>query len=435
MRHLVVLLAVALAALTVVRSVPAQKFQPKSIQFKGDPEYTDQELMEAAGLKKGTILSGVEMNGFAQKLMASGVFDNVAYKFDGQDLIFMLTGDPALYPVRLGNLPFAPGADLDSRLHQRLPLYHGKVPSEGGLLDDVRQTFEAMLAAEGVKATVAAMPYAGPHDHNKASAMSFGISAPAVRLGTIYIDGASTTLLPRLQGLIQFSADMPFNSVDTPAAIERKVKAFYLDQGFAAAKVEAARSGALVQTADAILVPFKLTIDEGQIYKIASIQLPPDALVTQTEADKMVASPNKSALGEALPSVLELIEQRYKDKGYLDLAVTLHPTFQEATGIVNYSIEIDPGAAYHVAYIKFDNVSDDLRSRLMLQWQLMPGEVLNQTYLDTFLIRAEAKDAVLRRSLAGQISTVETSADPTTHEVDVTFKLEAPQPLLRAHEK
>jgi outer membrane protein assembly factor BamA len=426
MRRLPFALVAAIAALILAAPLPAQKFLPKSIQFKGDPEYTDQELLDAMGLEKGVVLSGADMSAFAQKLMASGVFDNVAYKFDGQDLVFLLTGDPTLYPVRLGNLPFIPGPDLDARLHRRLPLYHGKVPSEGSLLNDVRKSFEAMLAGEGVQATVAAAPYAGPHDHNKASAMSFSISAPPVRLGTVHIEGASLALLPRLHDVIQLSTDMPFNSIDTPAALERKVTDFYVNQGFAAVKVEAVRSGALVTTPDAILVPVQVNIQEGKPYKINSIRLPPDALVTQAEVDKIVAAPARLAPGEALPGVLSLLNQRYKSKGYLDLVVAPHPTFQDAAGTVDYSIEIDPGSVYHVAYVKFANVSDDLRGRLMLQWQLMPGDVFDQTYLDTFLTRAESKDAVLHSSLAGALSTVETSADPTTHNVDVTIKLEKP---------
>ena len=425
MRRIFVGLAIA-AVFWPAASVSAQKFLPQSIRFQGDPEYTAPELLDALGLKKGIVLTGADMNGFAQKLMASGVFDKVAYKFDGQDLIFMLTADPTLYPVRLGNLPFTPGPDLDAQLHKRLPLYHGKVPSEGGLLDDVRQAFQAMLAGEGVKATVAAAPWAGPNDHNTASAMSFSITAPAVRLGAVHIEGASMALMPRLHDLVQLAANPLFDAETTPASLQQRFTSFYLSQGFAAVQVQAVRSGALVATPDAILVPVKVSIEEGKLYKIGSIQLPPGALVTQAEADKIVAAPNKLTLGEALPSVLALINQRYKAKGYLDLAVAPQPTFHDAAGTVDYSIAIDPGAVYHVAYVKFDNVSDELRSHLMRQWQLMPGDPLDESYLDTFLTRAESQDPVLRRSLAGVASTVETAADPTTHDVNVTIKLDKP---------
>jgi outer membrane protein assembly factor BamA len=215
-----------------------------------------------------------------------------------------------------------------------------------------------------------------------------------------------------------------FDAEDTPATLAEKFTAFYLNQGFAAVKVSAARSGALTMTPDAVLVPFKVSIQEGKLYKISSIHLPAGALVTQAEADKIVVSPDRLAIGQALPEVLSLINERYRAKGYLDLVVTPHATFNDANGTVDYSVEIDAGAIYRVAYVKFDDVSDVLRNHLMRQWQLMPGDPFDQGYLDAFLTKAESQDPLLRQSLSGVPSTVETSADPATHDVDVTFRLE-----------
>src|ERR1700677_3062439 len=71
------LILCSLALLGASLPAAAQKFQPKTIQFKGDPEYTDQELMAAAGLKKGGVFTSAEMNDHSKQLMDSGVFDNL----------------------------------------------------------------------------------------------------------------------------------------------------------------------------------------------------------------------------------------------------------------------------------------------------------------------------------------------------------------------
>ncbi len=426
MPRIALVFAVAAAALSLAGPISAQTYQPKSIQFKGDPEYTDQELMAALGLSRGALLSGADMNECAKRLMDSGVFNTVSYKFDGVDFVFTLAPDPTVVPVRLENLPYTPGPELDARLHKRLPLYHGKVPTEGKLLEDVRQGLESMLAAEGVKATVAYDPYSGPGDRNQITAMSFKITSPAMRLGTLRIAGASMALLPRLHEIVAGAANPLFDSQGTPAGLEQEFTSFYRDQGFAAVKVHAARSGALVFTADAVLVPYTVNIQEGRLYKIGAIRVPPNALVTQDEADKIVASPRSLTMGEALPHVLALIEARYKAKGYLDLRVDSQPAFDASAGTVDYTIAIEPGPVYRVAFIQFAGVTDELRSHLMQQWQLMPGDAFDQTYLDAFLTRAEGQDPLLRRSLAGVTSKVETSTDPATHDVDVTFKLEKP---------
>ncbi len=424
-RPLVLLAGVMILCLAALPSM-CQELQPKTIQFKGAPEYSDQELMDALGLKPGASMSSADLNGYAKRLMDSGVFDNVGYKFDGVDLVFTLTPDPALYPVRLENLPLTPGPELDAATHKRLPLYHGKVPSEGGLLDGVRQALEAMLAAEGVHATVAAVPYSSPKERSKVTAMSFKIAAPPVRLGAIRVQGASMALLPRLQGIVAGIENPLFDSQSTPAHLEQSFVDFYQNQGFAAVKVHAARSGAPVTTTDAILVPYLVTVQEGRPYKIGSIHMPPGALVSQEEADKIVASPGQHTMGEALETVSLLIDQRYKAKGYLDLVVSHTPAFNDAAGTVDYTIDTVPGPVYHLANVKFDNVSDELRSRLMYQWQLMPGDSFNQSYLDSFLANAEKRDSVLQRDLAGALSRYEISADPVTHDVNVVFRVEKP---------
>ena len=159
MKRTFFLLLTALVLFASTQPATAQKFQPKTIQFKGAPEYSDQELLAAAGLNMGTVLDFAEMKGHSQKLMDTGLFENVGFKFDGVDLVYTLVPTTNLYPVRLENLPLAPGKELDAALHQRFPLYHGKVPAEGGLTEQVRQALEDMLAAKGIKATVAAVPF------------------------------------------------------------------------------------------------------------------------------------------------------------------------------------------------------------------------------------------------------------------------------------
>ena len=52
MKRTLSLFITAVFFLSTALPVTAQKFLPKSIQFKGDPEYSDQELMAAAGLKR-----------------------------------------------------------------------------------------------------------------------------------------------------------------------------------------------------------------------------------------------------------------------------------------------------------------------------------------------------------------------------------------------
>ncbi len=307
------LLLTTIVLLASSLSAAAQKFQPKTIQFKGAPEYSDQELLAAAGMQKGTVLAFADMKDHSQKLMDTGVFESLSFKFDGVDLVFTLVPHADLYPIRLENLPLTPGKELDAALHDRFPLYHGKVPSEGGLTESVRGALEEMLAAKGIKATVMATPYTD-QIVGKVMAMSFAITAPPVRVGEIHLEGVSTALEAQADHAANHETGTPFDTEASAHNLEHALELFYTDQGYAAVKVHAARSGAPVISDAAIDIPFTVSVAEGRLYKLGAIHLPADSLATQAEIDKAIGQrasryarsrPPRSALSDCIPIQVE----------------------------------------------------------------------------------------------------------------------------------
>lgn len=405
-------------------SAAAQKFLPKNIKFNGASEYSDQELMDASGLKKGTTLTVVEMKDHFQRLMDTGVFENVGYKFDGVDLVYSLTPASLMYPIRLENLPLAPGKDLDAKLHARFPLYHGKVPPEGGLLDSVRAALEEMLAAQGIKATVAAMPFGAPGTKD-VSAMNFSITSPPVQVGSIQLQGVSPEIQARITSVAAHLSGTLFDTANSQANLEHAFESFYVDDGYAAVKIHAARSGDAVVTDANISIPYAVSVEEGRRYKLGVVHLPPNSIVTQADIEKQTtSSANAPSRGAAIRGIWALISTRYKSKGYLDCALTPHPEFDEAAAIVNYTVDINPGPVYHLSLVKFDNVSDDLRSLLMRNWQMLPGDPFDESYVANFVVKVEKADPVLQRSLAGVKVSYDVRANQQTHEVNVVIRFE-----------
>ncbi|MGO9339683.1 MAG: POTRA domain-containing protein [Terracidiphilus sp.] len=413
----------SLALLGACGPAPAQKFQPKTIQFKGDPEYSDQELLAAAGLKRGGVFTSAEMNDHSKLLMDSGVFDNLTYKFDGVDLIYNLVPSSTLYPIRLENLPLAAGPELDAKLHDRFPLYHGKVPSEGTLLDGVRSALQEMLATQGINATITTTPF-GQAGTRNVSAMNFSIASPQIRIGALQLQGVSPALMDRVKAIADKQTGTPFDTSNSAANLEHSFSSFYSEDGYAAVKVHAVRSGDPIVTAAAVDIPYSVTIEEGHLYKLGAIHLPANSLVTQAEIDKMTATASGTLKGPAVRGIWGLIAGRYHSKGYLDFSINPHPDLDEAAGVVNYNVEIHPGPVYHLALLKFDNVSDELRKLLMRNWQMFPGDPFDQSYVAGFIYKAQTSDPVLQRTLAGVKVSYDVRADPMTHDVNLIIRLE-----------
>ena len=425
------LLSVVIAA-AAVKTAAAQKFIPKNIQFNGDPEYSSQELMQAAGLKKGEVLSYTSMNSTAQQLMNTGMFDGVTFKFDGQDLVFYLTPASQLLPVKLDNLPFSEGEDVNAKLHGLLPLYHGKVPNAGGLMDEVKKDLENMLAADGIHADVAGIVSGAPGSQTP-SAMTYSITSPQVLVSVARLDGVSAANQPQVQAVLADVTKNPFDADSSADNLERAVRLFYEDHGYAAAKIQVVRSGNAEVTANSILVPFAVTVQEGSVYKLAGIQLPAGAPIAQAEVDKELAKhPDEALQGVRLRTALGLIAESYKAKGYLDCKITPRPQLNDAAGTVSYLVDVVPGPVYHLGFVKFADMSDATRMLLMRYWQMMPGDVFDQSYAETFVLKARMQDRTLAQTLGNaKVKYIETE-DLQSHTVNLVIQLQGRVPAATA---
>lgn len=422
-RFVPLLLVAAFFACLVPCSAQVQLLQPQTIRFDGSHEYTAAELSAAVGVKVGQTYTGDYLNKTAQNLMALGVFEKVWFKFDGVDLIYNLNDNPELYPVVIDNLPLKPGPALDSELRKRIPLYHGKVPAEGGMLDTVRQTLQAMLAEEGVPSTVTAVP-AGDRPGRKATAMKFRIDSPLVVIGDVSIQGMSAAMKDKVTGLLS-RGTRPYNWSSSGPQLADEVAQVYEANGYAAAKATASQSGKPVLANGAVRVPFSLQVAEGKTYRLGTVQLASGIPVSMADVER-ITGPRTRYTPESVyaRAVRSATEMQLKSKGYLDCDVELHPQLDEAADVVNYTVTATPGPVYHLALLKFDNVSDQLRSLLMRQWQMMPGDPFNRDYVANFIVAAEKNDPVLQRSLYGVRTTYNVEADPQSHDVDVIIRLE-----------
>ncbi len=416
------LLIAAVAAFAFVQA-SAQKFIPKTIQFKGAPEYSEQELLAASGLQLGVVLTSAEMNDHSQKLMDTGVFSNLTFKFDGLDLIFSLTPAAQLYPIRLDNFPLTAGSDLDKKLHERFPLYHGKVPSDGGLLESVRGALEEMLSSQGIKASVTAVAYSDPGTHKQA-AIAFTITDPPVLVGDIHVDPATPALDTKAQEVLAKMSGSPYSLEGTPNQLSTYLGNVYRDMGYQEADFHAVAKGAPVVTADGVHIPMLLTGNPGLKYKLAGVQLAPGLLVSQADFDHQSAiHPGDFADGQHVTSNWEYIARQYHNKGYMKASVQPAPTFDREKGMVSYSVAVEPGPVYTMGKLAVENVDDQLRSAILAAWPMPVGSVFNEGAIRGFFATHDVHPA-LEKVFAVVNLKFNLVLNEPMHTVDVTLKLE-----------
>lgn len=423
MRRSVVLLFSAVSAAVALQPAMAQKFVPKAIQFTGDPEYSSQELLQAAGLKSGEVLNYQSMNGVAQRLMSTGMFDAVTYNFDGETLVFNLTPAARLLPVRLNNLPFADGEDVNAKLHSLLPLYHGRVPPAGGMMNDVAKDLQAVLVAEGIHGEVQGIA-GDASEGTTASTISYSILSRPVLIQVAHVYGVSATNESEVQAVLAEVTKNPFDASASAGDLQSAVRTFYEDHGYVAVQVQVARASSPEITAHSILVPFTVTVHEGRVYKLAGVRVPPGAPLQQSELDEALGRISDGAIqGVRLRTALDLISASYKSKGYLDCKISPRPQLNDASGTVTYVVNADPGPVYRLGFVQFDDMGEQMRSLVMRYWQIMPGDVFNQSYVDRFIPDAKSEDPALAYMLADAKATFVEKKDLQNHTVNLVVHL------------
>lgn len=409
-------------ALLLICSLPLlaqKKAPPQPIRFQGAPQYTQQELLAAAGLKPGMRLNAAEVKAHARRLADTGLFKEVKFAYQRRTLLFTLTPAAQLFPMHLDNVPLTPGKDLDAALHERFPLYRNLLPASGSMVEGICRTFEEMLAAKGAKATVKA-DLTGSLGPQKLTAVNFTVASPAVHIGRIQLSGVSPAMQARASQLAGQEAGLAFDTEHSATGLQRVFEDLYHDQGYAAVQVNVVQLNALTVSDQSIDVPYAVAIKEGGLYKLGRIDLPADALVTRAEIEKIV-SKKPAGTGRPLDLFVLAVCDAYTAHGYLDCSTVLHPSFDEAAHIVNYSLQINPGPQYRFASVKFEGAPDPIAAKLKLAWKMAPGDIFDQSYFSNFAALAKKKDRSLSKWMQTVITTSNFKADPATHEVNCIF--------------
>jgi outer membrane protein insertion porin family len=396
-----------------------KKVPPKPVRFQGAPQYTQQELLATAGLKLDARLNIRDMKAHVKQLSDTGFFQEIKLTSDNKGLLFTLTPSSQLYPMHLDNVPLTPGKELDARLRERFPLYRGLLPASGSIVDGICQTLEEMLAAKNVKATVKAALTSdlGPQ---KLTAINFTVVSPAVHIGRIQLAGISAAMQAKASLLASGQTGNDFDTVNTAIGLKHAFEDFYQDQGYAAVEVDVAQVDPPIVSNQSIDIPFAVTIKEGGIYKLGTIDFPAGALVARADVEKILAK-YPAGSGRPLDLFLLAVRDTYHAHGYLDCSVVSHPSFSEATHIANYSIEIAPGSQYRLASIKFEGAPDAMAAKLKLAWKMAPGDVFDESYVSNFAAIAQKKDKPMTKWMQSVITTYDVKPDPATHQVNCIF--------------
>jgi outer membrane protein assembly factor BamA len=106
----------------------------------------------------------------------------------------------------------------------------------------------------------------------------------------------------------------------------------------------------------------------------------------------------------------------------MDCVVTPHPQYDDANGIVNYTLEVQTGPVYTMGKLTIENGADDLRAAMLAAWKLPEGAVFNESAIQTYFY--SQGNTPLGRTFASATCRFKLTRNLLTHTIDVALLLE-----------
>ena len=412
------LFCILLSVAAVGVSAHAQKFVPKKITFSGTTA-NQAELLAVTGLRPGDTIGQAEIQAGAQKLIDTGLFSDVRFAFDGVELTYALKPAESMEPVSYANFPWWDEKTLTAAVAAKVPLFHGSVPAESGLQQQVAAALTALLAEKGVAgATVTAVPARDEKMHD--AGVQFHIDAPPVKLGTVTFKGVSGAWTDPVAAIEKAASGQDFDP-SNEATLETALRAVYHRQGYLDVALTGYAHGEPHLADGGVVVPVRGTVVAGAQYRLFGLHLTGDVLMTPDEFAKVAKlHPGDIANEDLLRNTLAAVSMPYKAHGYLRAKIDATATKDTANHTVDYSIAIEPGAVYHMGELSLVNLNDQQKAQVMQYWPLHPGDVYDAILVPQFLFKYKNQ----LHSLDGWSASYKQFEHEDTHIVDlvVTFR-------------
>jgi outer membrane protein assembly factor BamA len=395
------------------------------ISVEGNHGFSVEQINAVAGVKVGDIVDAKKLDAAHEKLLASGAFDSVAYRYDpdankkGVDLTYEVVEVPALFPLMFEDLP-APEPDILGWLKEHDPLFGPKVSGTKEALEHYRGLIADYLATsrDYHEPIIGKLSSENPPD--LVILFRPAVSRPSVAL----VKARDTGEIPA--GVVQSTAygvavGTIYSEPRFRQLLEGSIRPLYEAVGrirvtFPSIETEPDK--------DVKGVVVKFSVQQGPVYQFGKVAV----TGADTSRVEMPALLKRIKTGETanfddVKAVQSRLVDEFHHEGYLRATTEVLRTVDDDKKTVDVNVRIDSGALY--TFHQLTIVGLDLEGEPVIRklWGLQPGKAFVPDYPDHFLARVNEMGLFddLKSTAA------EPNIDHDKHTVDVTLTFKGGQ--------
>jgi outer membrane protein assembly factor BamA len=322
----------------------------REIKADGLKTFTNEQVTALSGLQIGQQVGRDDLQGAADKLVASGVFAHVKYNFqsraDGIVVTFHLDEADRM-PAYFDNLPWFTDGELNDAIRGKIPFYNGTLPGAGAVVDQAADAVSQFLATHGLQAAVEHTLVANPN--GEGTIQEFHIEGSSLSIEKLEFSDATLNSSKTVQQQLAELKGKPFSRMAIDLFLTEQIRPIYQKQGYLRAKLgppEIRLTGNPNQKLPE-KIPVFVPVVQGTIYKWKGVEWSGNSLLsTITLTGDLGLKPGDVADGMAIEAGLEHIREEYAHVGYLEAKVDPVANYDDQAHTVSYRVRIDEGGSF-----------------------------------------------------------------------------------------
>jgi len=381
MRRFALLLVCLLSALAQA----ADRYTLVRILITGSERYQQDDLVRATGLAVNTQVTADDLQNAANRLGNSGAFSSVQFLFKAVTGVrgaieadFQVKDAEKLLPAVFENLVWFSESELQSALHEAVPLYNGQLPTSGNMSDELSAALTKLLASKNLPSDVTYMLAA--EFGQLPTSYKFKVTNANLKVSDITLAGA-THMLPEqwTKAVAPLKGTLYLRS-DVAKVLEKNLVPIYRQHGY----LKFAVAGIKPKVAGTDAVNLEILVNEGDQYRLAGYSWSGNTLIPGDELSKRISI----KAGEPVNSLqldrdLAQVRKLFGKFGREGVIIRPVPTF--TNGTVTYAFEVREGDLYHMGKLEIEGVEPEQAHKLEQGWKLGEGEPYDNTYVQQFL--------------------------------------------------
>ena len=389
------------------RSGPAEQtsrpYALYRVNIAGARRITAAAVVRIAGLKVNTQVTTLDVERARQRLIDSGLFSSVGYRFSmaGYSLIVTFDVEEPSWDARvlLDNFVWFTDDELIRAIARELPTFAGYAPSLPRSLLRVTRALQGHLDGAGIEGTVNYVAASG--GDSTVSAYRFRVDLPTpLIVCAVDLEGVSPLSADGARDRVQFVVGQDYSREFVARAMDENLIPFFLERGFARAGVTAirARPAAPNDAACAGGVRVTVAVHEGLAYSFAGARWSGHEEFQSSALDSRLGLTPGALLNMRLfDAGLHAVRDAYSRQGYI-AARTAHTfSFDDEARSAAAAITIVRGPQARMGLLEIAGLPDAAAARLRESWSLAQGAVYDGIYVRDFLKAArDAFPAVFR---------------------------------------